>query len=157
MMSFSYHYAFDAAKLLIDCLTQVDEVIDTAERGAKRGFQHHHASVVSSLYDMKETLVQAEHQLLCYFLYILQQEIDHASSPQVHEAYSQYPCYDLPSTVDFLKFVLVAESSAINVKGPDLNPNYYPRRNVTDSLLFRLNVALQLCLLRIDDSRSVVF
>ena len=34
--------------------------------------------------------------------------------------------------------------------------SYYPRRSATDSLLFRLNVALQLCLVRIDDARLVI-
>lgn len=152
-MCLSYNYAFDAAKLLNDCLSQIEEVIEIDEL-SRRGF---HASS-SALYDMKEALVQVERQLFCYFQYIIQNEVEKSSSPQVHQAYNQCRFDGLHSTTDFLSFVLLAESSASsNEEEPNLRPtNYYPRRSVTDSLLFRLNVALQLCLLRIDDSRSMI-
>ena len=151
-MGLSYHYAFDAAKLLTGSLAHLQEVIETDEQ-SNRGF----CMSFTALYDMKEALVQAEHQLLCYFRCIIKTEVEKSTDPQVLNAYNESRFADLASAADFLKFVLLTESSLTLSCDQDLNrvSSYYPRRNVTDSLLFRLNVALQLCLVRIDDSRSM--
>jgi len=161
-MCLSYHYAFDAANLLKECLAQIQEVIEMDEL-SRRGF---HASN-SSLYDMKEVLVQAERQLFCYFRYAVQVEVEHSSVPEILQVYNDrqqqqqgHPCSDLPAAVDFLRFVLVTESSSRRNNEEEAGSSlhtFYPRRNVTDTLLFRLNVALQLCQVRIDDSRLVLF
>lgn len=147
----SHHYAFVAAKLVEQCLEQIQGVIDTDERSKRL-----HPSN-SSLYDMKEALAEAERQLFYYFVYIIQKEVENSSSAQVHEIYEKdYPCYDLASSVDFLHLVLREFSlSAVEHAGHPTH-SYYPRRSATDSLLFRLNVALQLCLVRIDDARLVI-
>ena len=151
-MGLSYHYAFDAAQLLIGSLAHIQEVIESDEQSS-RGFY----MSFTSLYDMKEALVQAEHQLFCYFQCIIKNEVEKSTDPLVHKAYNESRLADLASTAEFLKFVLATASPSCDQEN-DLSriSSYYPRRNVTDSLLFRLNVTLQLCLVRIDDSRSTI-
>ena len=139
----AYHYAFDAAKLLEDCLEQLQEVIESDERSKRP---------ISSLYDMKEALAEAELQLYYYFQFVLQKEVENSSSPAVQDMYESY-CADLSSSVELLQCVLRESLSTTQEAVPHC---YYPRRSVTDSLLFRLNVALQLCLVRIDDARLVI-
>ena len=153
-MSLSYHYyAFDAANLLMECLAQIEEVIEAAERERSR----FDASSSSSLYDLKEALMDTERLIFFYFRYIVHAEMESSSIPQIHEAYDhQHHCEDLPAALDMLRFVLLTKSSCTSEAPSSPRHSFYPRRNVTDSLLFRLHVALQLCQMRIDDSRLVL-
>lgn len=147
----SHHYAFVAAKLVEQSLEQIQTVIDTDERS-----KHLHPSNLS-LYDMKEALAETERQLFSYFAYIIQKEVENSSSEQIQEIYENNdPCYDLPSCVTFLRLVLQEASLSAAVHAGLPTHSFYPRRSATDSLLFRLNVALQLCLVRIDDARLVI-
>lgn len=141
----AYHYAFDAANLVEDCLEQVQEVIESDERSKRP---------ISSLYDMKEALAEAELQLYDYFQFVLQKEVENSSSHAIQELYDGSHLADLSSSADLLQCVM-RESLSITQE-VDATHSYYPTRSATDSLLFRLNVALQLCLVRIDDARLVI-
>jgi hypothetical protein len=146
----SHHYAFVAAKLAEQCLEQIQHVIDTDERSKRL-----HPSN-SSLYDMKEALTEIERQLYIYFVYIIQKEVENSTSAQVHQEYNAHTLSDLPSCVNFLRALLQEASLSAVDHAAHRTHSFYPRRSATDSLLFRLNVALQLCLVRIDDARLVI-
>jgi hypothetical protein len=149
----SHHYAIVAAKLVEQCLEQIQNVIDSDERSNRP-----HPSN-SALYDMKVALTETEAHLLCYFSCIIEKEVEKSMSENVRESYEQIannPGIDLRSSVEFLQFVLHERSSAAAEHAGHPAHSYYPRRSATDSLLFRLNVALQLCLIRIDDARFVI-
>jgi hypothetical protein len=147
----SHHYAFVAAKLAEQCLEQLQYVIDTDERSQRRLHPSN-----SSLYDMKEALTEIERQLYIYFVYIIQKEVENSSSAQVHQEYNVHTLSDLPSSVNFLRALLQEASLSAVEHAAHRTHSFYPRRSATDSLLFRLNVALQLCLVRIDDARLVI-
>lgn len=147
----SHHYAFVAAKLLNQCLEQIQGVIDMDEHSNRP-----HPSN-STFYDIKEALAEAERQLFRYFSFIIQKEVENSLSTQVQEIFEKDdPCFDLPSCVDFLHFVLRESSLAASNHAAHPTHSFYPRRSATDSLLFRLHVALQLCMVRIDDSRLAI-
>jgi hypothetical protein len=146
----SHHYAFVAAKLVEQCLEQIQHVIDTDERSKRL-----HPSN-SSLYDMKEALTEIERQLYIYFVYIIQKEVENSTSAQVNQEYNVHTLADVPSCVHFLRTLLQEASLSAVDHAAHRTHSFYPRRSATDSLLFRLNVALQLCLVRIDDARLVI-
>lgn len=139
-----YHYAFDASKLLIQCLQEVQHVIESNERSCP-GSSH------SCLYDMREALVETERQLYLFFLFIAQKELEEAESAHFQELFdNKTACVDLASTVEFVTLLFEEHR-------PKAEPNaYYSSRNAADSLLFRLNVALQLCLVRLEDARLAI-
>jgi hypothetical protein len=148
----SHHYAIVAAKLVEQCLEQIQSVIDSDEPSKRL-----HPSN-SSLYDMKFVFAEIESHLLNYFASIIEKEVEASTSTQVHEKYKAIDLcsLDLRSNVEFLEYVLKEASIAAAEHAGHPAHSYYPRRSATDSLLFRLNVALQLCLVRIDDARLVI-
>ena len=148
----SHHYAIVAAKLVEQCLDQVQSVIDADEHSKRLRSDN------SSLYDMKVALAEIESHLFNYFTCIIEKEVETSTSSQVHEKYKLMDTCstDLRSQVEFLQFILMESSIAATAHAGHPAHSYYPRRSTTDSLLFRLNVALQLCLVRIDDARFVI-
>lgn len=149
-------YAFDAADLLLQCQQELQDVIEADER---RGYSSHYA-----LYDMKEALLATDVSLYRYFQqYLEQHQTRSSSSTTVQALYALGPPDCLSSSVSLLRSVLKAEQQDRDLKHnrkkvhvTDQCHAYYPIRSATDSLLFRLVVALQLCLVRIDDARFVV-
>jgi hypothetical protein len=151
----SHHYAIVAGKLVEQCLEQIQSVIDADERHA------HSSSGNTALYDMKVALAEVESHLFYYFSCIIEKEVEQSRSPRIHEMYENHVrlndnCTDLLSQVEFLQCVVqeAARAAAEHIGYPA--HSYYPRRSATDSLLFRLNVALQLGLVRIGDARRVI-
>jgi hypothetical protein len=148
----AYQYAFDAAQLLDECLDHLQEVIDAEELTRKR---YHH----SCLYDMKEALLDTELSLYHHFQILLDQEMASLST-ESSKSLTDEDAYDcLASSAQLLHSVLKAkqqETHALPLQQRQSAHCYYPRRSATDSLLFRLIVALQLCLVRIDDARFVI-
>jgi hypothetical protein len=146
-------YAFDAADLLLQCQKELQDVIEADER---RGYSSHYA-----LYDMKEALLATD-----LFLYAtfgnLWKSITRSSSTTVQALYALGPPDSLSSSVSLLRSVLKEQRNTdpkhdrSKVHTTEQSHAYYPIRSATDSLLFRLVVALQLCLVRIDDARFVV-
>lgn len=150
----SYHYAFEAARLLEQCIQEVLLLIDCDESGRRPL-----STSNSSLYDIKESLTTVEVHLFHFFLLVIDKEsssIEDPASSMLHHN----PSVDLGSAVSFLRQMLDERqslpSSSSYQQHHDVPHTYYPTRSVADSLLFRLNVALQLCLVRIDDARSVI-
>lgn len=136
-----YHYAFEAVRLLQQCLEQLGEVIEYDEAST---------SSTSSLYDMKEALFLVESALFCFFSLLVQDEL--ASSQ------ADGSCIDLATAAATLQAVLNERQSTTAATQHSSEPHsYYTSRSVTDSLLFRLNVGLQLCLVRIQDARSILY
>jgi hypothetical protein len=150
----SHHYAIVAGKLVEQCLEQIQSVIDADER------RSHSRSGNTALYDMKVALAEVETHLFYYFTCIIEKEVEQSRSPLIHEMYENRKhndAYsDLRSKVEFLQCVVqeAARAAAEHIGYPA--HSYYPRRSATDSLLFRLNVALQLCLVRIGDAGRVI-
>jgi hypothetical protein len=147
-------YAFDAADLLLQCQKQLQDVIEADER---RGYSSHYA-----LYDLKEALLATDLFLYTFFRQSLEQHQTRSSSTTVQALYALGPPDSLSSSVSLLRSVLKEQRSTEpkydrkKVQSTDQSHAYYPVRSATDSLLFRLVVALQLCLVRIDDARFVV-
>jgi hypothetical protein len=138
-------YAFNAAQLLEECMEQLQQVIDKEEASRQSG--------CSSLYDLKEALARVELQLIEYLRFEAQKEAQ-KSSPATIQAANQV-CKSLSSYVDFLKSIVRTRESEPRDFDTGRPHCYYPRRSTTDSQLFRLNVALQLCLLRMHDARAL--
>jgi hypothetical protein len=162
--SSSNHYLFDVVPLLDECLDKLQLTIDRDTAN-----QHY------ALYDMKEILCFAERLLHTHLEEKIQTENQELTRPipppllvegnnckiqQVMQTYQlvlqekqrqnernqrniQFlnPQEPLPSSSSFLE---------------DSIGTLYSRRSATDSLLFRLIVALQLCLVRIDDAHLVI-
>jgi hypothetical protein len=147
-------YAFDAADLLLQCQKELQDVIEADER---RGYSSHYA-----LYDMKEALLATDLFLYSYFRQSLEKHQTRSSSTTVQALYALGPPDSLSSSVSLLRSVLKEQQNTDlkhdrqNVHSTEQSHAYYPIRSATDSLLFRLVVALQLCLVRIDDARFVV-
>lgn len=171
----SHHYAYDAANLLETCICHLQDVIDLDKQGS-------HAV----LYELKESLMQTENLIRHYFYQLVETESMQASGEALtipEKGAQQEEMPSLSTSVAALRSIL--EQRKANEKGsfpsdrqrnkrtiskhrrrrhdmPDLSSNsqlsqgYSPSRNATDSLLFRLIVALQLCLVRIDDALFVV-
>jgi hypothetical protein len=146
-------YAFDAADLLLQCQQELQDVIEADERGSS-----HYA-----LYDMKEALLATDVLLYGYFLQSLEQHQIRSSSTTVQALYALGPPDCLSSSVSLLRSVLKEQQNTDpkhdrknDAHLTDQSHAYYPSRSASDSLLFRLVVALQLCLVRIDDARYVV-
>ena len=148
-------YAFDAAVLLLQCQKELQDVIEADER---RGYSSHYA-----LYDMKEALLATDLFLYSYFRQSLEQHRTRSSSTTVQAIYALGPPDSLSSSVSLLRSIMKEQKRTKDPKRDRNNAHlseqshaYYPIRSATDSLLFRLVVALQLCLVRIDDARFVV-
>jgi hypothetical protein len=146
-------YAFDAADLLLQCQKELQDVIEADER---RGYSSHFA-----LYDMKEALLATDLFLYSYFRQSLEQQHNRSSSTTVQALYALGPPDSLSASVSLLRSVLKEQRTTDPKHDRKMHLTeqghaYYPIRSATDSLLFRLVVALQLCLVRIDDARFVV-
>jgi hypothetical protein len=155
-----YHYAFEAVGLLQQSTEQLQAVIEYDEQRSSTAATHHVST--SSLYDMKEALVLVEQALYCFFVILIEDERASAA----REA-GKLPdcCIDLASSADTLRSMILDERQeqqraslgSVNAQHHSSNPHiYYTSRSVTDSLLFRLIVVLQLCLVRIEDARLVI-
>lgn len=145
-----YQYAFDAARLLERCVFEIQDVLRTAARNRRSGG--------TSLRDLEESLAATEMLLHQFFIQLLETEkIECASVPVVQEL---YPGSGLPSSlsnsVDLLSLVLSVKKRHVPADRSSDSQGYSLARSTTDSLLFRLIVALQLCLIRIDDAHLVI-
>jgi hypothetical protein len=155
-----YHYAFEAVGLLQQSTEQLQAVIEYDEQRSSTAT--HHVST-SSLYDMKEALVLVEQALYCFFVILIEDE----QASAAREA-GKLPdcCIDLATSAATLRSMIMDERqeqqraslSSVNAQQQhSSDPHiYYTSRSVTDSLLFRLIVVLQLCLVRIEDARLVI-
>ena len=200
-----HHYAFDAVKLLDDCIDKLQLTID-------RDIHCQHIA----LYDMKQSLVNTERILHHHLVHVLEIELYELHQLQGKQV-SEYVTIDdarsqtLAMTVQTLNTILQEkrrlkeeaaassstttprmttttstpgslstppppmlldnknpqESSSTSSSSPpqqqqqQINPIqdphcYYPSRSALDTLLFRLIVALQLCLVRIDDAHLII-
>ena len=148
-----------------------------ASRGGdmSRGIPHTIISASRSshlaLYDMKEVLIATERILYKHFLQLLDKERTKSSSLKLD--YATKPPTSLAAAVKLLQSSSVrsdknnnrSRSRGRSLSRP-LEPStssgsppyscYYPKRSATDTQLFRLIVALQLCLVRIGDARYVI-
>lgn len=159
-----HHYAFEAVRLLQQSIEQLQAVIEHDEQSSKA--VHHHVST-SSLYDLKEALVQAERALYHFFVILVEDEqaLTRGGGSAENLLLPDNCCLDLASTVATLQSMIVLDEqrhgrqashgsvSAQHTSDPHV---YYTSRSVTDALLFRLIVVLQLCLVRIEDARLVI-
>lgn len=157
-----YHYAFDAARLLEQCRMELDEIekASSAYR-IRRGFS------LSSVHNLKASLSTTADLLCKHFQQLLEYETSAggggASSSNIQEEIlrdgipsSLSSCVDLLETVIDAKQRAREEDQGQQNTNKDMSQPYCPIRNATDSLLFRLVVKLQLCLVRIDDGHWVL-
>jgi acetyl esterase/lipase len=155
----AYHYIFDAASLLEKSLVDLQEVIQHSE-----SLNHSHYR----LYDFREALALTERLLYEHVRVLLEDESFRLGSLEVQTLYStSATAPSLASCVDILRSVAARHGSHprvdfnSSVDGAtsthvDSPHSYYPKRNATDSLLFRLVVALQLCRVRLSDAKFVI-
>ena len=149
----AHHYLFDVVTLLDDCIDKLQLTIDEDVRG-----EH------DALYEMKTIFVSTERLLHRYLLQVLQSETSnvHADIVPLIDADATR---NLSSTMQTLKSVLDEKQKRRAIQNRNIrfrNPQepqpstFYPARSATDTLLFRLLVDLQLCLVRIDDAHFVI-
>ena len=154
MVASSHHYLFDVVPLLDDCIEKLQKTIDKGSRS-----RH------DALYGMKEILVYTERLLHQYLVQMIEKESRTLSRAVPPYGYSS----TIQQTLNDFKHVLEEkrlQEESNERKTRFLNPQdplpvqpirkLYTHRSATDSLLFRLIVALQLCLLRIDDAHFVL-
>jgi hypothetical protein len=162
-----YHYTFEAVRLLQNSIEQVQEVIEHDEQPKDQD-----CASTSSLYDMKEALIQVEQALHVFVALSVEDELASAQTGVAPGLLIQQQpeqdkgCLDLASSIATLRSILQvsdahatssSSSTAVGHARYSSDPHsYYTSRSVTDSLLFRLIVLLQLCLLRIGDARFVI-
>ena len=135
-------YALDAAALLDECVQDLQHTID------EDLFARH-----DSLYELKESLLSCERFLHSHLTHILEEE---RKALDITNSVSE----DTSSTIGTmraLKKVLEEKRrQAPLLHQPDQQQPHYTARSAIDALLFRLIVALQLCLVRIDDAHLVI-
>ena len=170
----SYHYAFEASRLLEQCIDELLQLIECDESGRRPL-----SSSNATLYDIKESLATVEVHLYHFFLLVIDKEgTAAAAAPATEDSagtdegswnqdviivnhHHHHPCVDLHTAVDSLRRLLDERPPTVTARtstaaASSVPHTYYPSRSVADSLLFRLNVALQLCLVRLDDARRVI-
>lgn len=126
------------------------------------------------LYEIKEALVTTERLLQDYFFQILQIAVIESGSTAEVVAKSQGNSGDdpLPTLGESVKALRILMDQKRSREQDKPTPRHQglsklsskhaktgttlPSRSVTDTLLFRLIVALQLCLVRIDDAHFVI-
>jgi hypothetical protein len=158
----AHHYAFDAVALLDDCIDRLQLTIEKDVRGK-----------CDALYDLKEILVATERLLHQHFMDVLEKEKNSLragsskSTPSTGKINLQ-ETRSLSATVESLKSVLEekkrqkeVDTRRVHFRNPQESPVsqqhcYYPTRSAADTLLFRLIVDLQLCLVRIEVAYSVI-
>jgi hypothetical protein len=155
MIIAAHHYAFDAVKLLDGCIEKLQQTID-------RDVNCQHIA----LYDMKRALLCTERLLHDHLLHVLEVEVVGLPGYGIQNNEIQ----TLAGTVAALQSVNKAKKRLKDVnnrlhhfRNPQESPQhkpqqmmYFPPRSATDTLLFRLIVALQLCVVRIDDAHLVL-
>jgi hypothetical protein len=152
----AHHYVFDVVPLLGDCIDKLQSTIDRDLRG-----RH------DALYELKDVLVATEqtvHQYISHVLAIEQKSLSQNSLPIYnHDVTNNITIMETLATLKQLLEAKQSQESTENRRLTYLNPqdparqhSYYTARSATDSLLFRLIVALQLCLVRIDDAHFVL-
>ncbi len=150
----SHHYLFDVIPLLDDCIDKLQTTIHEDCR-----IRH------ATLQDMKGLLVHVEcilHQYLNQMIRkesrTLKRRVPHDSERSgIKEALATF--HDILKEKKRREVVNQRKIRFLNPQDPPPVPpkNFpYTTRSATDSLLFRLIVALQLCLLRIDDAHLVI-
>jgi hypothetical protein len=154
LCSSSHRYLFDVIPLLNDCLEKLQLTIDR-----DTSTQHY------ALYDMKEVLCCTERLLHQYMDRRIRQENQGLIRPIPHDS----NC-NMQQALRTFRLVLVEKQlqnesnrrkiQFLNPQDPlpsdDSSIKRYSSRSATDSLLFRLIVALQQCLSRIDDAHLVI-
>lgn len=146
MPSHAHHYALDAVPLLDECIGNLQITIDQDLNG-----QH------DSLYDLKAALLSCERFLHQHLTNVLAQEqkcIDLSNTTT--EAVGDTP--SIMGTMRALKIVLnekQGQRQEVCNRNRPKQQSPYSSRSATDTLLFRLIVALQLCILRISDAHLV--
>jgi hypothetical protein len=144
----------DVVPLLDDCLEKLQLTIDRDSAS-----QHY------ALYDMKEILCYAERLLHTYLDQKIRDENQALARPTPHGNNCT-----IQQAMRTFRLVLMEKQrqnemnrrkiQCLNPQEPlhsnESSSDFYSRRSATDSLLFRLIVALQLCLVRIDDAHVVI-
>jgi len=135
------HYLIDAVTLLEKCIGDVQSLIEESESCRK---PHH------ILYDLREALSTTEHLLFHYVRTLL--ERDHPAktfaSSEHHSSLLYY--------VELLRSFKKSTSLEQRRGEARFSQTWNQESTVTDSLLFRLIIALQLCSVRISDVRYSV-
>jgi acetyl esterase/lipase len=166
----AHHYAIDAASLLETCISRLQETIARDKRKRHK-----------SLVDMETALATTERLLLAYICQQVDLEREAASNVQLEEGDNSN--HDVPPTL--LEAIEIFQS-VLNVKKhrqelqsrqekrgtffrnkrkgcngtsatiPQQRPVFDHSGSPIDSLLFRLIVTLQLCLVRINDAFMIL-
>ena len=173
MAAASYHYyAFDAAQLLETCIEHLQDVVELDTKGSH-----------SIFYELKEGLLLIESMLQEYFMQVIREDSAETPDKETTQSQSRSKEQKIPSLTQCMSALRTsmeqkrekdqskASSSSDRhhrfTKSPArqiqtsatsraTGHTYSSSRNVTDTLLFRLIVALQLCLVRIDDAHFVI-
>jgi hypothetical protein len=162
LMVSTHHYAFDAVALLDDCIDRLQLTIEKDVCGK-----------YDAIYDLKEVLVATEGLLHEYLMDVLEKEKSSLRAGSTTSTSSTgrinlQETRSLSATVESLKRVLEekkrqqeVEMRRVHFRNPQESPVsqkhcYYPTRSAADTLLFRLIVDLQLCLVRIEVAYSVI-
>jgi acetyl esterase/lipase len=165
---------------LEEVLGEASVVRDDQDEDDERGLRRRprlptHSSLLrgSPLLSLSKALEETDSLLLEMFLTLLEQEREAClSSKRIQQLCALSSTATLASTADLLVSILqIKKKEEATSNDPDAawqssqNGNsssgnskhcFYPERSASDSLLFRLIVALQLCLIRIDDAHYVV-
>lgn len=160
----AHHYAFDAVSLLDDCIDRLQLTIEKDVRGK-----------YDAIYDLKEVLVATERLLHEYLMDVLEKEKSSLRAGSTTRSMSStgrinlQETLSLSATVKSLNSVLEekkrqkeVETRQVHFRNPQESPVsqqqhcYYPTRSAADTLLFRLIVDLQLCLVRIEVAYSAI-
>ena len=166
-MATYHYYAFDAAQLLETCIDHLQEVVELDTRGSH-----------SILYELKEGLLQIESVLRDYFQQVIQEDTGESTAEKKPKSVpSLADCMSaIRATMEQTREEDQAKASSASSTRHQHFPNnksparhvqtsttpgvplhtYSSSRNLTDTLLFRLIVALQLCIVRIDDAHFVI-
>jgi hypothetical protein len=160
----AYQYALDAARLLERCRSELDDVIREAfSRGDARFTRSPARSLrASPLLSLEEALAETDRLLLGLLISLLEHEKAACiGSKRIQQLCAFSSTATLSANVDLLVSVLqIKRKEAIHDGGIQQDTGnkhcFCPERSASDSLLFRLIVALQLCSIRINDAFLVV-
>lgn len=137
-------YIYDATALLHQSLQDLDYVL-------KLDGSNHENSGKSTLHNLRRALTVTEGVLYQYVDTLLREKALNGNS-MVFPSQRSLSC-----SVGLLRSMELEEKQpSRDHKRRDGPQVYYPKRSATGSLLFRLVVALQLCVVRIDDARYVL-
>ena len=136
------YYLYDASQLLQQSLNELQEIIEANEVS---GRSHH------TLYDLREALIVTERQLHQHVHSMLDND------SRVFRNAAEQSLLSLVESLRLQEEKRKRKCSNNNTRSSaDVPFVYYPTRNATDSLMFRLIVILQLCVVRIVDARYVL-